>query len=79
MKNICVSMSLSETALDSYLIRVFDGELFERKTCKIVYFPEENLLQKPIWTIIRFKSFCDSVVENKSALRLYKAKITKTL
>jgi len=77
MKTICVSMSLKENVLDSYLLRVFGGFMVEKKTCKVVYFPEGILSQKSPWTVKRFKNFCNAVVETKTGLRMYKANLKK--
>lgn len=71
MKYFCISMSLNEKVLNSYLTRVFDGELVEKKTCQTVYIPEEGMN----WKISTFKSFCNYTVESKSQLRIYKAKV----
>jgi hypothetical protein len=76
MKSICVSMALSELVLNSYLKRVFKGKLLKKKTCKVIYFPQENLTKKN-WTVGMFKNFCSGTVSNKDNLRLYKANLTK--
>lgn len=69
-------MHLDEKVLDSYLMRVFKGELVSKKTCKTVRFPEESLSLKG-WTKIMLKNFCEGTVSNKEKLRMYKAKIKK--
>jgi hypothetical protein len=77
VKNICVSMPLTEKVLDSYLLRIFTGSLLEKKTCKVIFFPEENLLHKTEWTIKKFKNFCNAVIATKTGLRMYKANVSK--
>lgn len=76
MKMICVSMDLDEKVLDSYLLRVFAGELVNKKTCKTIRFSEENLSEKG-WNKTMFKNFCEGTISNKLSLRMYKAKLTK--
>ncbi len=79
MKNICVSMALTEKVLESYLTRVFGGQTIARRTCKTVFFPESNLMNKLSpegWSLERFKSFCIHT-PMKGEVRMYKAKITQ--
>lgn len=71
MKYFCISMSLNEKVLDSYLVRVFNGELIEKRSCKTVYIPVESMN----WKISQLKSFCVHTVENKSTFRLYRAQV----
>ncbi len=75
MKNIYASMALTEQVLDSYLLRVFKGKLITKKTCKVVYFPEQNLNSTKGWNKKWFKDFCQTTVNNKNDLHIYKAKI----
>lgn len=75
MRAICVSMSKQELVLDSYLLRVFKGQLVEKKTVKTVRFPVENLETNPAWTVQRFKDFCTACVSDKKSLRMYKARL----
>ena len=76
MKTICIKMDLQEKVLDSYLIRVFKGELVTQKTSKTVRFPEENLASK-YWTIQMLKNFCGGCVSYKLGLKMYKARLIK--
>lgn len=73
MKVICVSMSKQEQVLDSYLLRVFKGQLVKKSAVKTVRFPVENLETNPAWNIQRFKNFCESCVSDKKALEMYRA------
>lgn len=68
-------MNLKELVLDSYLLRVFNGTLNEKATCKIVRFPEENLKAKKPWNTHLFKNFCESTVSDKKSLEMYKARL----
>ena len=77
MKFINVEMNKSEKVLASYLLRVFSGELIEKKSCKVVCFPEENFIAKMSpdgWTKQRFVSFCDSLATHKTT-RVYKTRL----
>jgi len=74
MKMICVSMDLKEQVLDSYLLRVFKGELVDKKICKTVRFPEENLSLRG-WGKAMFKIFCEMTINNKLSLCMYKARL----
>ena len=75
MKYLVVSMPLKEPVLNSYLLRNWDSELIEKKTCKCVYLNELDIL-KNFKTIRAFKSFCHMTLSSrgKNPFRLYRAK-----
>ena len=76
MKYVNISMSKSEVVLESYLLRVFDGELVQKKSCKVVRFPEEHFTAKMApsgWTKKRFVIFCNGLATHKTT-RVYKTK-----
>jgi len=75
MKVICVSMNIKEQVLDSYLLRVFNGELNEKNSLKTVRFPLENIESNPSWDIPKFKNFCEAVATDKKSLEMYKARL----
>lgn len=68
-------MNIKEQVLDSYLLRVFNGQLIEKNSFKTVRFPIENLENKPAWNIQRFKYFCEAVITDKKSLEMYKARL----
>lgn len=79
MKFVNVSMHPSEEVLQSYLLRVFGGELIEKKTCKVVRFPEENFTAKMSpngWSKERFVTFCHATAKVKT-VRVYKTRLIK--
>lgn len=72
-------MAKSEKVLESYLLRVFSGELIQKKSRKVVRFPEENFTAKMTpngWTKKRLVSFVDSLATHKTT-RVYKTKLVK--
>lgn len=75
MKVICVSMNIKEQVLDSYLLRVFKGQLIEKNSLKTVRFSVENFEKKPAWDIPKFKNFCEAVATDKKSLEMYKARL----
>lgn len=61
--------------MDSYLLRVFNGQLIEKNSLKTVRFPLENFEKKTAWDIPKFKNFCEAVATDKKSLEMYTARL----